>query len=64
MIKWLKKLFRNPTDFEMAQRELEEARCALLLAESGKDYAAAMVQYQLARIARLENMLKEVRSYE
>lgn len=62
MIKWFKKLFHNPTDREIAQRELEEARLELLLAESGKDYAVAMMQYHLARIARLENMLKEVRN--
>lgn len=47
--------FRHPNHREMIARELEEARRGLLEACSARDYAAAIVEYNIQRIKRLEN---------
>lgn len=49
--------FRKPSAEVLAQHELEEAKRQLLNAQAGQEYAAAMVQYHLNRIARLNRML-------
>lgn len=49
----LRDLFRVPTPAELAQRELEEAERELLKAQSGREYADAMVTYQQRRVTRL-----------
>jgi hypothetical protein len=51
-------IFHRPTPVEVAARELGEAQLALLAAQSGLEYAKAMVQYHEARIARLEEYVK------
>ena len=50
-------LFRKPTAAELARAELEEARRKLLNAQTGLEYADAMVRYETARVRRLEGML-------
>lgn len=42
----------------LAVAELEEARRELLKAQSGREYAAAMVAYHSARIERLSAIVK------
>lgn len=54
MISWIKNIFRVPSASEIAVRELAEAKRDLLKAEDARDYANAMCQYSLDRIARLE----------
>lgn len=49
--------FRKPSAVELAKIELEEARRKLLNAQTGLEYAEAMVRYETARVRRLENML-------
>lgn len=50
-------IFRKPSARTLAQVELEEARRRLLIAQTGLDYARAMVQYEATRVQRLEGFL-------
>lgn len=52
--------FRKPTSTDLARAELEEARRRLLNAQSGLEYAEAMVRYETARVRRLESILNGV----
>lgn len=53
----LKRLFRMPSPEELAARELDQARRALLEAQSAREYADAMVTYHQRRIDRLHRVL-------
>lgn len=55
-------IFKQPSHYELAQRELDDARRRLLDAEAGKDYAMAMEAYHQARINRLESVLSGSKS--
>ena len=46
-------LFRRPHDRDLARQELEDARIALLEAQTGLEWAKSQVQYNTDRIARL-----------
>jgi len=50
-------VFRLPTPLSLATAELEEAERALLLAQTGAEYAASTVTYNQARIARLRKYI-------
>ena len=50
---WIKKLFAQATPLELAAIELVEAQRAKLAAESGAEYAEALVIYNQSRIDRL-----------
>lgn len=50
-------LFKTPSPHALAARELDEARRALLAAQTAQEYAAAMVKYNIERIKRLEGIL-------
>ncbi|NBS70001.1 hypothetical protein EBT31_13965 [bacterium] len=52
-------VFRTPSALELAARELAQAERALLEAETGREYATAMVEYNQERIHRLRKYLKE-----
>ena len=58
-INWLKKLYVPATCEELMVRELDTARRDLLLVETAKNYAEAMVVYNNQRIERLTTALKE-----
>jgi len=58
MIKFLKEKLRQPTPVEKALRELQEARLYRLEAQSAVDYAKSVVDYNNARIIRLETFLE------
>jgi len=58
MINTVKKMFRQLTPVEMALRELQEARLARLEAQSAVDFARSVVDYNNARIIRLEAFLE------
>lgn len=49
----LKQFFVKPSPMELAARELIEAQHALLVAETGLDWAQASVDYNKNRILRL-----------
>lgn len=53
--------FRTPSPEELIARELDQARRGLLEAQTGRDYAAAMVGYHEARIDRLRLQLEMAR---
>ncbi len=50
---WIKKLFAQATPMELAVAELVDAQREKLQAESGAEYAEAMVIYNQSRIERL-----------
>lgn len=52
--------FRKPSPRALALAELENAQRELLSAQSAKEYAASVEQYNQARIERLTAYLKEV----
>jgi hypothetical protein len=52
--KFMLHLFRQPSISEVVAKELAEARHALLAAQTARDYAQAMVEYNIQRIKRLE----------
>ncbi len=50
---WIKKLFTQATPLELAVLELVDAQREKLQAESGAEYAEALVIYNQSRIERL-----------
>jgi len=50
--------FRTPSPEELVARELDQARRGLLEAQTGRDYANAMVLYHETRIDRLRAQLE------
>lgn len=50
--------FRSPSPEELIARELDQARRGLLEAQTGRDYANAMVLYHETRIDRLRTQLE------
>ena len=58
-LNWLKKIYVPATCEELMARELDTARRDLLLSETARDYAEAMVLYNNQRIERLTTALKE-----
>ena len=61
MIEFTKRLLAAPTPLEMAACELVKAQREKLEAESAREYAACMVMYHDARIARLYDRLHELK---
>lgn len=57
MITFLRQYLRTPKAVEMASAELEEARRGFLTAQTARDYAAAITEYERMRIRRLEEFL-------
>jgi hypothetical protein len=55
---WIKGLFQEPSPKELAQRELEKARRDLLAAQSAREYADAIVEYNTQRINRLSKYVE------
>ncbi len=53
MIQDFKRVLRRLTPLELATRELVDAELALLEAQTGVDYAAALVSYNAKRVERL-----------
>jgi hypothetical protein len=58
-LNWLKKIYVPATCEELMARELDTARRDLLVSETARDYAEAMVLYNNQRIERLTTALKE-----
>lgn len=62
MIEYVRRMLSGPGPEELAARELNEARKALLAAQTGEEYARSQVDYNRARIARLEAYLRDLAS--
>lgn len=60
----LRALFAPPPAATMAKEELEDAERALLKAQSGREYADAMVSYHQRRISRLRALAPVVAANE
>ena len=56
-----KRLFATPSPLEMVAKELVEAQRAKLEAESAREYAFHMVNYNDDRIARLKGPKTELK---
>ena len=56
---YLRRCFGSLSRTELMQRELDQAHRSLLEAQSDSEYAASMVTYHQARIARLSAALRE-----
>jgi len=52
-INWVKNAYATPSAEALALRELEEAKRALLEAQSAREYADSMCKYREAQIKRL-----------
>ncbi len=61
---WLKQIFRKPSPLELAARELVDAEHALLVAQTGKDWAEMSVEYNTRRINRLKQHIEGASKYE
>lgn len=59
MIEKLKEHYRQPTPLEVVTKELAQAHLAKLEAETAVDYAKSIVDYNNARIKRLEAHLAQ-----
>lgn len=59
MFKKLTETMRAPSAEALAQRELEEAKRALLEAQSSLEYSTAMVGYHAKRVSRLSAFTEE-----
>lgn len=53
LFSWLRKFWAYPSHQTLIANELEEAKRELLNAESAKEYATAIVEYNTKRVARL-----------
>lgn len=60
MLREIKHIFMSPDPIELMEHELRAARCALLEAETGLDFASSMVTYHRARITRLRGQLQSM----
>ena len=58
-MKQLQDMFKKPSADVLAVQELEEAKRQLLMAQSGLDYALAMVKYNEDRVRRLTARVQE-----
>ena len=59
-VQWVKNAVQPPSAEALALRELEEAKRRLLVAQSGREYAASMCKYHEERIKRLTTYLHTV----
>lgn len=57
MITYLTRWFRPLTLLELIARELDEAYRARLQAQTGVEYAHSLVEYNNAKIKRLEQLI-------
>lgn len=58
-IKYMKDLLRSKTIYEIIAHELHDAHLRKLEAETAQEYARAAIQYNEARITRLQKRLLE-----
>ena len=59
MLTYIRRILTGPSPDELAARELDAAKRALLQAQSAQEYARSMVIYNQQRIARLRAYLAD-----
>lgn len=52
--------FRLPSSDQQILKELEEAKCKLLEAKTGQEFATALVQYNVERVVRLQRLAAQI----
>lgn len=52
--------FRIPSSEQQILKELEEAKCKLLEAKTGQEFASALVQYNVERVVRLQRLSAQI----
>jgi len=57
-IEWIKSYWRTPTPLEMVAKELADAHLEKLQAETAVEYAQSVVNYNKARIQRLNSRME------
>jgi hypothetical protein len=57
-IEWIKSYWRTPTPLEMVAKELSDAHLEKLQAETAVEYAQSVVNYNKARILRLNSRME------
>jgi len=57
-IGWIKSYWRTPTPLEMVAKELADAHLEKLQAETAVEYAQSVVNYNKARILRLNSRME------
>jgi hypothetical protein len=57
-IEWFKSYWRTPTPLEMVAKELADAHLEKLQAETAVEYAQSVVNYNKARILRLNSRME------
>lgn len=60
----IKKFFSKPSVLDTAKAELYEAQQKLMEAQTGLEYAAAMVEYNTNRVARLKTLIEQATTYD
>ena len=58
-IEYIRDLFKAPSPEAMALKELEDAKRSLLQAQTGAEYANALIKYNTDRVKRLTLYLNE-----
>lgn len=59
ILKFIGDFVRQPTQMEMVNKELEEAKLEKLEAETAVEYAQSIVQYNTKRIDRLNTYITD-----
>ena len=59
MLTFMRRLLTGPSPDELAARELDAAKRALLQAQTAEEFARSQVRYNAERIARLRAYLAE-----
>lgn len=60
VVQWFRDTWKQPAAADVAYRELVQAERNLLAAQSGVEYAQAMVEYESKRVTRLREYLRKV----
>ena len=64
LMELLEQPFRKPTPLQLIAQELADAHLELLTAETGVEYAQSIVDYNKARITRLNSRLNSYKTYD
>ena len=64
LMELLEQPFKKPTPLQLIAQELADAHLELLTAETGVEYAQSIVDYNKARITRLNSRLDMYKTYD
>jgi len=64
LMELLEQPFKKPAPLQLIAQELADAHLELLTAETGVEYAQSIVDYNKARITRLNSRLNSYKTYD